>query len=182
VKNISSVNIDGLAKRLASNAMVSYIGQYVHTVTKRAIDTEQVRRTDLRNKLKSEQRTQLESQLSKGLLNRLVEEIARAEVADAYGEEMWERPLRQKAFMWWRRRAGTKRAQRQRDMQRSVTRGDFGHRIKALTLSALGNPTNEGQARDVSSGSWSVEDVDQDIASSLRKVNRAQPITNLQGH
>lgn len=162
--------------------MVTYTGQYVHTVTKRTIDMEQVHRTDLRNKLKSERRTQLENQLSQGLLNRLVDEIARVEVADAYGEEMWERPLRQKAFTWWRSSARAKRAQRQRDMQRSVTRSDFGHRIKALTLSALGSPTDEAQASDMSSGAWTIDDVDQDIASSLRKASHAQPMTYLYGH
>lgn len=174
-KRISTRNIEGLAKRLATNALVSHTGKYVQKVTKRTIDTEQQRRADLQKRLKLERRTRVENQLSESLLNRLVEGIVREEVADAYGEEMWELPLRQKAFSWWRTRARTKRALRHRDMQRSVTRSEFGHRVKALSVSALGSQMNNGEARGMPSEVWPADDVDQDIASSLRKASWSNP-------
>ncbi|KAI5453242.1 actin cytoskeleton and mitosis protein [Naganishia albida] len=179
-KKISSGNIDRLAKRLASNAMISYTGQFVHKLTQRIINAEQVRRTDMRNHLQAERQKQLEKELSRGLLRRLVEEVVRAEVADAYGEEMWERPLRQKAFTWWRSRTRAKQSQRERAMQRSVTRSNFGQRVQALTLSSLGSPMDEGETRNVSSAPWPMGDVDQDIASSLRKASPVELSSRMQ--
>lgn len=134
----------------------------------------------MRNHLQAERQKQLEKELSRGLLRRLVEEVVRAEVADAYGEEMWERPLRQKAFTWWRSRTRAKQSQRERAMQRSVTRSNFGQRVQALTLSSLGSPMDEGETRNVSSAPWPMGDVDQDIASSLRKASPVELSSRMQ--
>jgi hypothetical protein len=145
----------------------------VRKVTQQVVDSEYKRRNDLESRLALVRRTRIENKLVEDLLNQMVEGAVREEVADAYGEEMWESPLRRKVFGWWRRCALEKRARRIRASQRSVTRDDFSRQVKALTISTLeSTAADAGDMKPVQSRLWSEEDVDQDMTSSLRKVSR----------
>lgn len=142
-------------------------------VTQQVVDSEYKRRNDLESRLALARRKRIENKLVEGLLSQMVESVVREEVADAYGEEMWELPLRLKVFAWWRRCAQEKQARRIRASQRCVTRDDFSRRVKALTISTLENTAADAaETNTVQSRLWPKEDVDQDMTTSLRKVSR----------
>lgn len=172
-KSLSTRQIDSFAKHLANKALVMLTEGYVRKVTQHAVDSEYKRRNDLESRLALARRTQMETQLVKGLLNQMVESAIRDEVADAYGEEIWESPLRRKVFSWWRRCAQEKRDRRVRRLQRSVTRDDFSKRVKALTISTLESANADTSALKTGpSGAWTVDDMDQDTNTHLRKVSK----------
>ena len=171
-KRMSTRQIDAISKRLANKALVLHTEEYVREATQHAVDAELKRRSELESRLAVMRRTRIETKLVEGLLNQIVESLVRDEAADAYGEEMWESPLRLKVFTWWRKAAREKRALRMRSMQRSVTRDEFSKKVKGLTISTLASVNANAYAPEtLSSRTWPAEDMDVDTNTQLRKVS-----------
>ncbi|KAJ9107946.1 hypothetical protein QFC19_002689 [Naganishia cerealis] len=171
-KRPSKELVDSLAKRLASEALISYVKGAVHQVTDHTITLEQAERQNLYAKKKLQQRAQLERKLCERALIQMTEEVIREEVADAYGEEMWEFPLRKRTFTWWRMKARSKIERRERDLERAARQTEYKKHIQRL---ALGLPlrASADQIDLEESGTLppqASDDVDQDATISLRKV------------
>lgn len=169
---MSTRQIDVISKRLANKALVSHTKEYVRRATQHAVDLEFKRRSELESRLAVMRRSRIENKLVEGLLNQMVESLIRDEAADAYGEEMWESPLRLKVFAWWRKAAREKRALRMRSMQRSITRDEFSKRVKGLTISTLASVNGDAYAPEaLPSRTWPAEDMDVNTNTQLRKVS-----------
>ncbi|KAJ9121664.1 hypothetical protein QFC22_002284 [Naganishia vaughanmartiniae] len=163
--------VDSLAKRLTSEAIVTHIKATVQRVTDDAIALEQVHRQKLCARKQSQIRAQVESVLCERILIQMADEIIQEEAADAYGEEMWESPLRQRTFTWWRLKARSKAERRDRDLDRAARRSKYKQHIQSLVLgSSLSSSQNQIDADSETPTSWAPSDVDQDATVSLRKV------------
>ncbi|KAJ9102466.1 hypothetical protein QFC21_002866 [Naganishia friedmannii] len=177
-KRPSQALVDSLAKRLTSEAMVTHVKATVHRVTDDTITLEQVHRQKLYAKKQLQRRTQVESVLCERILIQMAGEIIREEAADAYGEEMWELPLRQRSFTWWRSKARSRAERRERDLDRAARRSEYKKHIQSLVL---GTSLSLSQNRiDPADGetptSWAPDDVDQDATISLRKLSKRKAI------
>jgi hypothetical protein len=171
-KRPSQALVDTLAKRLTSEAIVKHVKSTVHRVTEDTIALEHVHRQKLYAKKQLQRRAQVESMLCERILMQMADEIIRDEAADAYGEEMWESPLRQRTFTWWRLKAQSKAERRKREFDRAARRSEYKKHIQSLALgSSLSMPQDQLTVADSETpSSWSLDDVDQDAMISLRKV------------
>ncbi|GHJ87686.1 hypothetical protein NliqN6_4088 [Naganishia liquefaciens] len=171
--------IDAMSKGLANKALVAYTEEFVRKTTQHAIDSEHEWRDALEDRLAAARRARLEEKLIDGLLNQMIESVVRDEVADAYGEEIWESPLRLKVFAWWRKSARERRARRLRSTQRSITRDDFSKKVKALTISTIHSANSDAYTSEASrSRNWPAENLDMDVDTNtqLRKLAKRKAI------